>query len=264
VRIDAFAVRPAQTAPGVFDDAWDPAQWFWGVYGALKLPFLVADGYYLGRQRDLSRYERVMGPELRHTTGVRLRGLLRFIELEVEAAYQFGAVGDLPIRAWTVAGEAAFFGARLFLRPRLVLGGGVTSGDEGAASTALGTFSALFPKGAYFGLFASNGPANNFSPHAALFLSLPAAVTVQGEFWAFFRESLNDGVYNVPGVLLRPGSASSARYLGSQVETWVSWQASRHLSVHATFGYFWAGEFFLTSLPGENVTYLAAWMLYKV
>lgn len=263
LRLDAFVVRPALTAAGVFDDAWDSSQWFWGMYATVNLPFLTADAYYLGRDRDSARYERATGHEIRHTTGARARAKLRFLELEVEAAYQFGALGGLPISAWTVAGELVLHNESLLLKPRLVLGGGATSGDQGTSSATLGTFSALFPKGAYFGMFAANGPMNNIAPHAALQLALPAAVTLLGELWAFFRQSPTDGVYNVPGILLRPSSGNPARYLGSQVEVWLTWQASHHFSLNGTFGYFSAGDFFRASLPGEDVTYLAVWMTYK-
>lgn len=263
VRIDAFVVRPSLTRPGVFDDAWDDAQWFWGVYGALRLPVLAADVYYLGRARESARFERAAGPEIRHTAGGRVRWKLSVLELELEAAYQFGALGALPIRAYTLAGEAVLVGERLFLRPRLVLGGGLTSGDQGPASASLGTFSAPFPRGAYFGMLSANGPSNNVAPHAALQLSLPASVSVLAEFWSFFRDSVHDGIYSVPGALLRPGADNPARYLGTQLEAWVTWQAGRHLTLSGTCGYFWTGEFFRASPPGEDITYAAGWMTYK-
>jgi hypothetical protein len=263
VRIDGFVVRPAQTRPGVFDDGWDATQWLWGLYSALKLPALTAEAYYLGRQRDMARYEHAAGPELRHTTGTRLRGKLRAFELEIEAAYQFGSVGERALSAFTVAGEAVFHATSAFLKPRVVLGGGVTSGDSGRGG-ALGTFSALFPKGAYFGLFSPNGPANNFAPHGALQLSLPASVTLLAEVWGFFRYSLSDGVYSVPGSLLRAGATNPERYLGTQLETWVTWQASRHLSTSGTFGHYWTGGFFAASTPGEDITYAAVWLTYKL
>jgi hypothetical protein len=262
-RIDAFALRPNVTAPGAFDDRWDSSQWFWGLYSTYNLPFLTVDAYYLGRQRDRATYERGQASELRHTVGGRARATLRSIELELEAAYQFGSFGALPISAWTVAGELQLRSENLPLHPRLILGGGITSGDGGAASPSLGTFSALFPRGAYFGLLAPNGPANNFAPHAGLQLSLPASLTLLTELWAFFRESVHDGVYSVPGTLFRAGHGHPSRYLGTQTETWLTWQASRHLLLSTTFGYFWAGSFLRDNPPDEDTTYVAAWMTYK-
>ncbi|AKU97963.1 hypothetical protein AKJ09_04627 [Labilithrix luteola] len=70
----------------------------------------------------------------------------------------------------------------------------------------------------YGSLVAANGPENNMSPHVALALTLPKGFSLSGEVWAFWRTSLDDGVYNVPGTLLRKGSANQGRYLGTQVE----------------------------------------------
>jgi hypothetical protein len=37
----------------------------------------------------------------------------------------------------------------------------------------------------------------------------------------------------------------------------------RHLSLNATAAYFWAGDFFASSQPGNDVTYAALWASYK-
>jgi len=262
-RIDAFAVRPDLTNPGAFDDGWNPHQAFWGAWGTLNLPWLLVDTYYLGLERDSFKYQKVAGEEWRHTVGARVRGKFEVADVEIEAAYQFGEVGTTTIAAWTLASETVLRGAALPLAPVLTLGFGATSGDRGPASASLGTFSPLFPRGAYFGLVAANGPSNNVSPHAALALSLPWHLSLSVEAWAFWRESVNDGVYSVPGFLLRPGAPDQGRYLGTQVEGYVTWQAGGHLSLNGTFAYFATGTFFETNLPGKDITYAATWATYK-
>jgi hypothetical protein len=262
-RVDAFAVRPALTNPGAIDDYTDTTQAFWGAWGTYEVPALIVDTYYLGHEVNSAHYERATGKEVRHTLGSRVRLRSKFVEGELEAAYQLGSLGDLDIRAWTVAGEVVATDRDLPLQPKLTLGGGLTSGDGGAGSASFGTFSPMFPRGTYFGLVSANGPANNIGPHAALALSLPGSVTLTNEFWAFWRESLEDGVYNVPGLLVRPGTARQGRYLGWQYEAFVSWAATRHLSVNATVAYFGTGTFFETSTPGKDITYVAGWAAYK-
>jgi hypothetical protein len=262
-RIDAFAVRPALTNPGAFDDYTDTTQAFWGAWATYDVPAILVDTYYLGHEVDSAHYERATGKELRHTLGSRVRARSEFVEGEVEAAYQFGSLGDLDLRAWTVASEVVAADRHLLLQPKLTLGGGITSGDGGAGSSSFGTFSPMFPRGTYFGLVSANGPANNIGPHAAIALSFPGSVTLTNEFWAFWRESLEDGVYNVPGFLVRPGNAQQGRYLGWQYETFVSWAASRHLTVNATVAYFGTGSFFDSSAPGKDITYAAGWAAYK-
>jgi hypothetical protein len=264
LRMDVFAVRPVKTNPGVFDDGWDTSQAFWGAWMTLNVPWLTADAYLLGLWRDHFKYQKAAGEERRRTLGARVRGKSKSFEVELEGAYQFGSLGKLPIRAWTLAGEAVARGTSLPLRPQATVGFGMTSGDGGSASPWLGTFNAPFPRGAYFGLVSANGPSNDVGPHAALALSLPASITLTGEVWAFWRQSVHDGVYAVPGVLLRPGNADQARYLGTQFEVFAAWQVDRHLSLNATFARFWAGDFFRTSAPGHDITYAAGWATYKL
>lgn len=264
-RLDAFLVRPVLTTPGVFDDGSDHTQVFWGFWGTFHIPQLLIDGYYLGLDRDHGVYEQGMGHELRHTVGGRILAPVASsrVVLEFESAYQFGTFIDAPISAWTLAGSVVVRGTGLPLSPQLTLGAGATSGDRNPADPSLNTFSPLFPRGAYFGLLGANGASNNIAPHAALALALPRSVSLSAEYWGFWRESLADGVYNVPGYLLRPGNGNPARYLGSQLEAYLTWQIDRHLSLNGTAAYFWAGPFFLQSPPGYNITYGAFWATYK-
>jgi hypothetical protein len=263
IRFDAFAVRPDITQPDVFKDGANLQQAFWGAWATYAVPALLVDAYYLGVERDEFKYQRIAGKEWRHTVGARARARSPMADAELEAAYQFGEIASLPISAWTLAAEAVFRGRAVPLEPVLTLGVGATSGNAGATSGSLGTFSPLFPRGAYFGLVAANGPSNNVSPHAQLAVKLPARLSATVEGWAFWRESLGDGVYGVPGTLIRPGSGADGRYLGSQVEGYLTWQADRHLSVNATLAYFATGSFFATSAPGKDITYGAGWVTYK-
>jgi alginate export protein len=264
-RLDAFLVRPVLTKPGVFDDGPDRTQVFWGFWGTFHVPQLLVDAYYLGLDRDHGVYEQGMGHELRHTIGGRVLAPVakaRFV-LELESAYQFGTFISAPISAWTVAGSAVIHGTGLPLSPQLTLGAGATSGDRNKADPSLNTFSPLFPRGAYFGLLGANGASNNVAGHAALALALPRSISISAEYWVFWRESLADGVYNVPGYLLRVGDGNPGRYLGTQLEGYLTWQVDRHLSLNGTVAYFWAGTFFAESPPGFNITYGALWATYK-
>ena len=76
-RVDAFAVKPVETNPGVFDDSSDPEQNFWGAYGVTPLPFLPGghvDLYYLGLEREHAEFDQGTARELRHSLGARIWG----------------------------------------------------------------------------------------------------------------------------------------------------------------------------------------------
>jgi Alginate export len=78
-RIDGLAVRPAEDAPGVFDDGTDETQALWGAYAVERSPGWLPPGfpldlYYLGYSNDDASYDQGTGEETRQTVGARLWG----------------------------------------------------------------------------------------------------------------------------------------------------------------------------------------------
>jgi hypothetical protein len=265
VRADAFLTRPDLTVPGVFDDGWDPTQVFWGAWATVEEPAVLVDAYYLGLDRQHAVFEKGAGHELRHTVGARVVTRLadRRVSLEGEGVYQFGSFLQGVISAWMFTAMGVFRPTGVVLDPEIALGVGAASGDRGPRSTTLGTFNTLFPTGMYFGMIGMNGAPNHIAPRASLTLHLTETVAFRAEFFAFWRESTSDGVYNVPGFLLRPGAGNAGRYVGTQVEPYVTWDVDHHCSLNATAAYFWVGDFFGQSQPGSDVTFAAMWANYK-
>ena len=263
MRVDAFVARPDLTNRGLFDDGWDATQTFWGAWSTLDVARVLVDAYYLGLDRQHAVYEKGMGHELRHTIGGRIGVHAgRLLYLEVEGAYQLGRFLQGDISAWMVV----FMGVLrlpLMLQPELTLGVGAASGDRNPASATLNTFNPLFPTGMYFGLMPANGSPNHIAPRLVLTLHASKTVLLQLEVFGFWRESLADGIYNVPGFLLRPGAGNPARYVGAQIEPYVMWNIDRHFSLNGSVGYFWTGDFFRQSQPAKNITYVATWASYK-
>jgi len=75
IQLDAFAMRPVETKPGVFDDGPDPHAKFWGLYAVTPFPLLPggkADFYYLGLERDMAQFDQGTAHEMRHSVGTRL------------------------------------------------------------------------------------------------------------------------------------------------------------------------------------------------
>jgi len=74
-RVDAFAVKPVETNPGVFDDGPDPEQKFWGIYGVTPVSYWPGghvDLYYLGIERQNAEFDQGTARELRHSLGARI------------------------------------------------------------------------------------------------------------------------------------------------------------------------------------------------
>lgn len=267
--IDAFAMRPDEDNPGFFDNEPNPQVAFWGVYSTKPLSKkTLLDLYYLGLDRTKATFERGTATELRHSVGGRLSRPIATEtpawDFDYEALWQFGSFGSVGIRAWTAASETGYRFPTAPLKPRLSVKADISSGDNPQSNT-LGTFNPLFPKGNYFGVLATTGPGpiNFIDLHPHLEVAIPHNVSLSTDWIFQWRESLEDGVYAVPGFLITAANGSRARYIGNRPGMELRWQADRHLWFQADYGIFFAGPFLKQAGPGRNLNYWALWAGYK-
>jgi hypothetical protein len=242
-RITAFYVRPVQAGPHTFDDATSKTKALWGVYGNHNLPLPKAgfDLYYLGYRNDNAHFDHIAGREHRQTLGMRFYGNAPEVHWNIEAIYQFGHVAQMPIRAWSLGTEVGHRFAELRMKPDFTLRFNVASGDKSGRS--LNTFNAMFPKGKYFGELSPVGPYNivNINPGTSFDLGHGFGLGIVGQ--AYWRESLSDGIYDIPGNLLRTGTTSRARFIGKQIEATLEWQATKELTLSTSLSAFEPGRF---------------------
>jgi hypothetical protein len=99
--------------------------------------------------------------------------------------------------------------------------------------------------------------------HPKVQLEAPHGVSIFADWIFQWRESLEDGVYAIPGFLITAADGSRARLVGDRPGTEVQWQANRHLWFQADYGIFYAGPFIKETLPGRNLNYWALWAGYK-
>jgi hypothetical protein len=224
--------------------------------------------YYLGLERRQATFERGTAQEVRHSLGARLSRPVATersgLDFDYEGAWQFGTFGSGNIRAWTVASETGYRFPTVRLKPRFSVKADISSGDNPISKT-LGTFNPLFPKGNYFGVLATTGPGpiNFIDVHPHVETTFPHNVTASVD-WVFqWRENVLDGVYSVPGSLIRPAGNSQARFVGHRPGTELRWQVDRHLWFQADYGIFYAGRFLKETQPGRNLNYWALWAGYK-
>jgi hypothetical protein len=268
-RIDALAVRPRLDNFGFFDDYPNHQVEFWGVYGWRPLSRGVSiDAYYLGLNRAQASYERGTAPEQRQSLGIRFSRPFaekeRGWDFDYEGVWQFGNFGSAGLQAWTVASDTGYTVPTWRLKPRFSLKADISSGDNPRSNT-LGTFYPLFPIGNYFGVIADTGPGPlNFRDlHPRVLTDWGHGVTVSADWIFYWRQSLEDGVYSVPGMLIRPSGNSNARFVGHRPGAEMRWQATRHLWFQADYGIFFAGQFLKQTEPGRNLNYWALWAGYK-
>jgi hypothetical protein len=268
-QVDGFAVRPDLDNPGFFDNAPNHAVGFWGVYASRPFPRKNSlEAYYLGLDRKEARFQRGTAQEVRHTLGARFSRPIATEkagwDFDYEALWQFGTFGSANIEAWTVASETGYRIPTIPLKSRFSAKADISSGDNPNSRT-LGTFNPLFPRGNYFGVLAAAGPGpiNFIDVHPRVEAALPHGVSVSFDWIVQWRENVNDGVYAVPGFLIRAADGSRSRFVGHRPGTEVRWQVNRHMWFQADYGIFYAGRFLKETQPGRNLNYWALWAGYK-
>jgi alginate export protein len=149
-------------------------------------------------------------------------------------------------------------------QPRIGVKADISSRDD-LGKASLGTFSAIFPIGDYFGVLADTGPGpvNFIDVHPKLQKKLPRGVSISTDLVVQWRQSLTDGVYAVPGFLLVPAGGSRARFVGFRSGVEVRWQIDRQAWLQADYGVFFAAEFLKQASPGRNINYTEFWAGYK-
>jgi hypothetical protein len=268
-QIDGLAFRPDLDNFGFFDNAPSHAVGFWGMYATRLLPSKMSlDAYYLGLDRRQATFERGTAQELRHSLGARLSRPFATessgLDFDYEGVWQFGTFGSGNIRAWTVASETGYRFPTARLKPRFSAKADISSGDN-PHSKALGTFNPLFPKGNYFGVLATTGPGplNFIDVHPHVETTFPHNVAASFDWIFQWRQNVLDGVYSIPGSLIRPADNSQARFVGHRPGAELQWQVDRHLWFQADYGIFYAGRFLKETQPGRNLNYWALWAGYK-
>ncbi|WP_448995556.1 alginate export family protein [Novosphingobium sp.] len=244
VQLDLMALRAVEVAQGNFDDHGSGRRRLRAVYASVSPVRDVGfDLYWLGYRNRQARFGASVGPERRETFGLRLYGKRGRLSWNWETMVQRGNFAGQSIRAWSQATETAIAFPRARFSPRLRLRANYASGDRRANDGRLGTFNALFPKGRYFGELTPVGPRNIINLHPSIDLRLASGVTAEVSVAAFWRASLADGIYDVPGSEIVGPGQSRARHIGNQIETSLSWDATSTLSLSGSLGVFGAGGF---------------------
>ncbi|MEG3175387.1 alginate export family protein [Sphingomonas sp. RB3P16] len=250
--ISLLAVKPVQPGLASLDDRISRTKSLWGMY--LTRPGL--DLYYLGYRNSAAHFGLRTGRERRHSLGVRSFGSAADWHWNVEGVAQFGSFAGGPIAAWTLGAELGRRFPHTPLAPDAVLRVNVVSGDRHPDDTRLGTFNALFPKGKYFGELSPVGPYNIISANPRVAVALGKTVSASLAAMAYWRYSRGDGVYDIPGNLLRAPGTSRASFIGKEVEATLAWQATPELELSTSLSAFGPGGFIRDTGPARTIALL--------
>lgn len=253
LRIEAMHLRPTVIGSGSFDDRTSQTRNFSAVYATLRSSPTNIDLYWIGYRNSEARFGGNVADERRQTFGLRLFGQRGRLAWNWEAMIQRGSYGKNRIRAWSLAAETNYSFPNTTLKPRLRLRTNYASGDSKRGDNTLGTFNAMFPKGKYFGELTPIGPRNIFNINPGIDFAVGSAVTIELSTTAFWRASLHDGIYDVPGNEIMGASNSRARYIGAEAEANVAWTAGKHLSISGSLAVFTIGPYLRESRNAKPI-----------
>jgi hypothetical protein len=232
--------------PGTFDDRPIPEQLFWGVAAGRRGPALERSEvgvYYLGIDSEQSVYAQAVGPELRHTVGVKWNGTGTRIDLNYDVVLQWGGFAGAPIRAWAFATETGYRFPSAKWRPRLSIRTDWAAGDRDRSDPRLQSFNPLFPGNAYSGAVGLLGPTNltDFTPALTVFPRRDLTIGVEAP--SYWRTSIGDGVYATDLRVLFPPEIGAGKYVGTNPGVLMVWQPTTHLQLQGVITRFLSGRF---------------------
>jgi len=231
-------------------------QKLYGIYSTGPAPLLPVnlDLYWLGVDNAGVTFNGTSGREQRQTLGGRVWGKIgeTGLDFEVEGAAQFGTVGDEDIAAWMITGILGYTLPAPRLSPRVYLEFDYASGDSKPGGN-VGTFNQLYQTShGYLGYIDYVGWQNIISPSAGIRMNPIPDLSLSLQQYFFWRASDRDALYNSAGVVLRPGTETTARYIGAEVDLLATYNMTRHLLGYAGYSHFFTGEFIRKSGPSKD------------
>lgn len=245
--------RPVRQGLDDFDDRSDRRRRLSGVYATIPHQMGEFELYWLRYGNTAATFADGDGRETRYSVGVRFGGTKGDWHWDAEGVYQYGRLATSRIRAWTGSIELGRRFPDVTFSPDALLRASVISGDRRTGDGQLGTFNALFPRGKYFGELSPIGPSNLVTVTPRLTLSIAKPLTVAIAATGYWRYAVADGVYDIPGQLIRPVGGSRARSIGQEVEASFSWQATQELEFSGSVSTFTAGTFLRETRPHRAI-----------
>jgi hypothetical protein len=231
-------------------------QKLYGIYstGPAHLLPVNLDLYWLGVDNAGVTFNGTSGREQRQTLGGRVWGKVgaTHLDFEVEWAFQFGTVGDGDIAAGMFTANAGYTLPNPRLSPRVYLEFDYTSGDSRPGGN-VGTFNQLYPNAhSFLGYIDYVGRQNIISPSAGITMTPVHDLTLSLQQYFFWRASDRDAFYSKRGTVLRPGTETTARYIGAEIDFLATYNFTRHLLGYAGYSHFFTGEFIQKTGPSKD------------
>jgi hypothetical protein len=231
--------------------------------GTVRPLYGEIDLYWLGVNNANATFNGTSGREIRHTLGGRTAGKIGQTDLDfdVEAAGQFGSIGSHDIAAGMLTAVVGYT-PRVPWLARVYIEFDYASGDRRPGGT-VNTYNQLYPDAhAFLGYIDYIGRQNVISGNGGVIVAPVRNLTLSLQQYFFWRASDHDAVYNKAGGVLRPGTGTTARYVGAETDFLATYNVTRHLQLYGGYSYFSAGGFFEKTGPHNDSHFLYAAVEY--
>ncbi|MEM7055171.1 MAG: alginate export family protein, partial [Pseudomonadota bacterium] len=163
VDLRLFAFNPVNVDEDAFNNRNNDDEALWGINTSYDFGASNANFYYIGLDRNDSRFNQSTADETRHSIGTRFFGTQGRWDWNTELVYQFGDFGSADIRAWTIASDTGYTFEDAAGSPRISMSANIASGDDDPNDNDLNTFNPLQPNLAYFEEAAVLAPQNFYN-----------------------------------------------------------------------------------------------------
>lgn len=265
-QVTAFYLRPVDTRLGAFNDLPSRDKAVWGVYSTWWSDAARRGGtdvYYIGLRDRRAIFDQGTGKQVASTFGIRRFADDGVWHWNAEAAWQTGTFAAHRSDAWGVGVEAGYRFRRVRLQPEIAITADIVSGDDDPHDPSVQTMNPLFPNGKYFGALTPIGPRNLKHLQSSLVVHPGGDTAIGLSMASFWRESTADGIYAIPGSVVRSGNISNARHVGEEGELTVAWQATAELNLAASLSALRPGAFIRETGPSRTQTLAAAMATFR-
>jgi len=238
-----------------FDKSTSDTKLF-GLYSTGPLPFVPVnlDVYWLSADDAGVTINATSGRERRQTIGARTWGKIgqTHLDFEIEGAGQFGTVGRGDVAAGMFTAVIGYTLPVPGLAARVYAEFDYASGD-GKPGGRVGTFNQLQPSAhSFLGYMDLIGRQNIVNSLVGVTVSPVRDLTLSIQQYFFWRASERDALYNKQGGVLRPGTGTTARYVGAEMDLLATYDFTRHLQGYAGYSRFFTGEFIRKTGPSRD------------
>jgi hypothetical protein len=256
--LDVFWVRPVIVENEEPNDG-DGNTSFAGMYNTLSLPKVFSGAKLESYGLLLSKAPETGADADIYTIGSRFSGKQGHWDFDTEGMWQFGQFGSESIGAFAFSVEGGYTFGDIPLTPRAFVGFDIASGSPDPEHRD----NQLFQTGhSVLGYVDVIGGQNIIDLHPGLIFKLPRGFSLRAEEHLFWRQNVDDAVYNSSGNLLRADTGTDAAYIGNEVDLLLSWQVDRHLYAYLGYSHFFAGDFIEETGADEDIDFVYAVLAY--